>query len=126
MRLILEFNKYFIIEKFVSEIYNIFKYVKLKGNKLYASSVLDKGGNPITRIDSKKPLMAILIEFGDDYIVIKSLVNSIKEPNFTKRIMDVISNVIDDSYTIFVEQDVSMGFWDYIMVKYPQFKWIKK
>jgi hypothetical protein len=126
MRLILEFNKYRIIEDVVVEMSKIFPHVVMKGNVLYASSILDKGGNPITRIDSKQPLTALLIQFGGDHIVIKSLVNSVKEPNFSKRVMDGLSNVIEPKYTIVVDQDVSMGFWDHIIEKYPQFKWIKK
>ena len=126
MRLILEFDKYRVIEDVVAEMSKIFTHVKMKGNVLYASSILDKGGNPITRIDSKIPLIALLIQFGDDHIVIKSFVNSAKEPDFTKRFMDGLSIVLDPKYTIVVDQDVSMGFWDHIIEKYPQFKWIKK
>ena len=126
MRLILEFNKYKVIEDVVAEISKIFPHVKMKGSVLYASSILDKGGNPLVRIDSKQPLMALLIQFGDNHIVIKSFVNSAKEPNFSKRFMDGLSNVIEPNYTIVVDQDVSMGFWDHIIEKYPHFKWIKK
>ena len=126
MRLILEVNKYSVIEDVVAEMSKIFPHVKMKGSVLYASSILDKGGNPLVRIDSKQPLMALLIQFGDDHIIIKSIVNSVKEPNFSKRFMDGLSNVIEPNYTIFVDQDVSMGFWDHIIEKYPQFKWIKK
>ena len=126
MRLILEFDKYRVIEDVVAEMSKIFTHVKMKGNVLYASSILDKGGNPITRIDSKIPLIALLIQFGDDHIVIKSFVNSAKEPDFTKRFMDGLSIGLDPKYTIVVDQDVSMGFWDHIIEKYPQFKWIKK
>jgi hypothetical protein len=126
MRLILEFNKYRIIEDVVAEMSKIFTHVVMKGNVLYASSILDKGGNPLVRIDSKQPLMALLIQFGGDHIVIKSFVNSVREPNFSKRFMDGLSNVIEPNYTIVVDQDVSMGFWDHIIEKYPQFNWIKK
>ena len=126
MRLILEFEKYRIIEDVVAEMSKIFPHVKMKGNVLYASSILDKGGNPITRIDSKQPLMALLIQFGGDHIVIKSLVNSVKEPDLSKKIMDVFSKIIEPRYTIVVDQDVSQGFWDHMIEKYPQFKWIKK
>jgi len=126
MRLILEFNKYRIIEDVVAEMSKIFPHVVMKGNVLYASSLLDKGGTPLVRIDSKQPLFALLIQFGGDHIVIKSLVNSAKEPGFSKRVMDGLSNTIESKYTIVVDQDVSMGFWDHIIDKYPQFKWIKK
>jgi len=126
MRLILEFDKYRIIEDVISEISKIFSHVKMKGNVLYASSILDKGGNPITRIDSRQPLIALMIQFGGDHIVIKSLVNSSGEPDFSKRVMDALSNTIGPGYTIVVDQDVSQGFWDRMISKYPQFKWIKK
>lgn len=126
MRLILEFNKYSIIKDVVAEMSKIFTHVKMKGNVLYASSILDKGGNPLVRIDSKNPLSALLIQFGGDHIVIKSLVNSAKTPNFSKSIMYAISKTIEPKYTIVVDQDVSQGFWNHMIEKYPQFKWIKK
>jgi hypothetical protein len=126
MRIILEFNKYRIIEDVVAEMSKIFPNVLMKGNVLYASSILDKGGRPLVRIDSKQPLIALLIQFGGDHIVIKSLVNSVKEPNFSKKVMDGLSNAIEPKYTIVVDQDVSQGFWDHMIEKYPQFKWIKK
>lgn len=126
MRLILEFDKYNIIEDVMNQMSDIFPHVKMKGNVLYASSILDKGGNPLTRIDSKQPLIALLIQFGGDHIVIKSLVNSAKEPDFSRRVMDGLAKVIEPRYTIVVDQDVSEGFWDHIIEKYPQFKWIKK
>lgn len=126
MRLILEFEKYRIIEDVVSEMSKIFTHVKMKGNVLYASSILDKNGNPITSIDSKQPMMALLIQFGGDHIVIKSLVNSIKEPNLSERIMDSFSKIMEPRYTIVVDQDVSQRFWDQTIEQYPQFKWIKK
>ena len=126
MRLILEFDKYSVIEDVVAEMSKIFPHVKMKGSVLYASSILDKGGNPLVRIDSKQPLMALLIQFGGDHIVIKSFVNSLREPNFSKRFMDGLSNVLEPKYTIVVDQDVSQGYWDHIIEKYPQFNWIKK
>ena len=126
MRLILEFNKYRIIEDVVAEMSKIFPHVVMKGNVLYASSILDKGGTPLVRIDSKQPLFALLIQFGGDHIVIKSLVNSAKEPGLSKRILDSFVKVIEPRYTIVVDQDVSEGFWDHMIEKYPQFKWIKK
>lgn len=126
MRLILEFNKYSVIEDVVAEMSKIFPHVKMKGSVLYASSILDKGGNPLVRIDSKQPLMALLIQFGNDHIVIKSFVNSVREPNFSKRFMDGLSNVLVPKYTIVVDQDVSQGYWDHIIEKYPHFNWIKK
>jgi hypothetical protein len=70
--------------------------------------------------------MALLIQFGGDHIVIKSLVNSIKEPNLSNRIMDAFSKIMEPRYTIVVDQDVSQVFWDHMIEKYPQFKWIKK
>jgi hypothetical protein len=126
MRLILEFNKYRIIEDIVAEMSKIFPHVSMKGNFLYASSILDKRGNPLVRIDSKQPLFALLIQFGGDHIVVKSLVNSAKEPGLSRRVMDSFVKVIEPKYTIVVDQDVSQGFWDHIIEKYPQFKWIKK
>ena len=82
MRLILEFEKYGIIDDVVGHMSKIFPHVKIGGSVLYASSILDKGGNPLTRIDSKQPLFALLIQFGVDHMAIKSLVNSAKEPNY--------------------------------------------
>ena len=126
MRLILEFEKYRIIEDVVAEMSKIFPHVVMKGNVLYASSILDKSGDPFVRIDSKQPLMALLLQFGGDHIVIKSLINSVKEPNLSKRIMDSFSKIMEPKYTIVVAQDVSQLFWDHTIEQYPQFKWIKK
>ena len=33
-------------------------------------------------------------------------------------------NVIEKNSTIFIDSDVSGGFWDYIKSRYPEYNWI--
>lgn len=125
MKFIKEFIQYDVSEKILLKIKLIFPYVLVRGKSLYASSIVDKLGNPIVRIDSKKPLKALFIKFGDNSIEVKSLVNSENESGLSSKIMDVFLNVLPDGYKIIIDQDVSNGFWDYMIRKYNQFEWIK-
>ena len=126
MRLIREFAHYGVAEDISGKMASIFPYVSLKGTSLFASSLTDKGGNPIVRIDSKNPIKALFIKFGEGSIEIKSLVNSEESPGLSKKIMNAFVEVLPEGYSIIVDQDVSDGFWDYMMKKYPQFEWSKK
>ena len=125
MKFIKEFIQYDVSETILLKIKLIFPYVLVRGKSLYASSIVDKLGNPIVRIDSKKPLKALFIKFGDNSIEVKSLVNSENESGLSSKIMDVFLNVLPDGYKIIIDQDVSNGFWDYMIRKYNQFEWIK-
>jgi len=126
MRLIREFTSYGVAEDISARMSSIFPHVSLRGTSLFASSLTDRGGNPIVRIDSKNPLRALFIKFGEGSIEIKSLVNSEESPGLSKEIMNAFVDVLPEGYSIIVDQDVSDGFWDYMMKRYPQFEWSKK
>ena len=126
MNLILEFLHYGVAEDISAKMSSIFPNVSIKGTSLFASSLTDKAGNPIVRIDSKNPIRALFIKFGEGSIEIKSLVNSEGSPGLSRKIMDAFAETLPDGYSIVIDQDVSDGFWDYMMKKYPQFEWSKK
>ena len=124
MRNILEYNSYDIISSLESGISNIFPYVKVITNKIYASTLVSKSGRPIVRIDSKNPVKALLLEIKEDGVVIKSIVNSTTDKNLIQEIIEVFE-ILPNSYKIWIDQDVSGGFWDKIIQKYPEYNWIK-
>jgi hypothetical protein len=124
--LIKEFKEYNLIEKMMDDFREVFPHVRLSGNFILASSLLDRSGKPIVRIDSKQPLIALMLKFGDGFVEIKSIVNSSGIPGLSSKVIDVILRHIDDRYTIFIDQDVSGGFWDRIMEKHPEYRWVKK
>ena len=124
MRNILEYNSYEIISSLEDGISNIFPYVKVITNKIYASTLLSKSGRPIVRIDSKNPVKALLLQVKEDGVVIKSIVNSTSDKNLIKEIIEVFE-ILPNSYKIWIDQDVSSGFWDKIIQKYPEYNWIK-
>ena len=124
MRNILEYNSYEIISSLEDGISNIFPYVKVITNKIYASTLVSKSGRPIVRIDSKNPVKALLLQVKEDGVVIKSIVNSTSDKNLIKEIIEVFE-ILPNSYKIWIDQDVSSGFWDKIIQKYPEYNWIK-
>ena len=124
MRNILEYNSYDIISSLEEGISNIFPYVKVITNKIYASTLVSKSGRPIVRIDSKKPVKALVLEIKEDGVVIKSIVNSTTDKNLIKEIIEVFE-ILPNSYKIWIDRDVSGGFWDKIIQKYPEYNWIK-
>lgn len=124
MRNILEYNSYEIISSLEDGISNIFPYVKVITNKIYASTLISKSGRPIVRIDSKNPVKALLLQVKEDGVVIKSIVNSTSDKNLIKEIIEVFE-ILPNSYKIWIDQDVSSGFWDKIIQKYPEYNWIK-
>ena len=124
MKNILEYNSYDIISSLESGISNIFPYVKVITNKIYASTLISKSGRPIVRIDSKNPVKALLLQVKEDGVVIKSIVNSTSDKNLMQEIIEVFE-ILPNSYKIWIDQDVSSGFWDKIIQKYPKFNWIK-
>lgn len=123
MKLIREFSKFDLINQVAKGLKSIFDNVKIKGRTVLASSVLDKSGNPLVRIDSKIPIKAIMILIDEDYIEIKSIVNSMGERGLFREIMKVLSQVIEPGSTIKIDQDVSGGFWNHQIKMYPQFNW---
>jgi hypothetical protein len=121
---ILEYNSYDIISSLESGLSNVFPYVKVITNKIYASTLVSKSGRPIVRIDSKNPVKALLIEIKEDGVVIKSIVNSTTDKNLIQEIIEVFE-ILPNSYKIWIDRDVSGGFWDKIIQKYPEYNWIK-
>jgi hypothetical protein len=121
---ILEYNSYDIMSSLESGLSNIFPYVKVITNKIYSSTLLSKSGKPIVRIDSKNPVKALLLEIKEDGVVIKSIVNSTTDKNLIKEIIEVFE-ILPNSYKIWIDRDVSGGFWDKIIQKYPEYNWIK-
>jgi hypothetical protein len=54
----------------------------------------------IVRIDSIKPINALMLKFGKKSITIKSIVNSTGERGFSKKIIDVILKNIEKDWSI--------------------------
>lgn len=124
MKNILEYNSYDIISSLKDEISNIFPYVKVVTNKIYASTLIGKSGNPIVRIDSKNPIKALLLEIREDSVTIKSIVNSTTNRRLIQEIVKVFE-ILPNDFKIIIDQDVSGGFWDKVIQNYPKLNWIK-
>lgn len=124
MKNILEYNSYDIISSLKDEISNIFPYVKVVTNKIYASTLISKSGNPIVRIDSKNPIKALLLEIREDSVTIKSIVNSTTNRRLIQEIVKVFE-ILPNDFKIIIDQDVSGGFWDKVIQNYPKLNWIK-
>jgi hypothetical protein len=88
------------IDSITNDLSGIFKYIKINNNTLIASSIVDKLGRPIVRIDSIKPINALMLKFGKKSITIKSIVNSTGERGFSKKIIDVILKNIEKDWSI--------------------------
>jgi hypothetical protein len=123
--MIKDFNTHNVINKIINDISSIFKHIKFTNNTLIASSIVDVSGKPIVRIDSRRPITALMLKFDNKSITIKSIVNSTEEKGLSKKIIDIILSNIKKDWTIFIEQDVSGGFWDKIISKYPDYNWKK-
>jgi hypothetical protein len=123
--MIKDFNTHSTIDNITNDLSGIFKYIKINNNTLLASSIVDKLGRPIVRIDSRKPINALMLKFGKKSITIKSIVNSTGERGFSKKIIEVILKNIEKDWSIEIDQDVSGGFWDKIIERYPDYNWIK-
>lgn len=123
MILIFEYNKFSLIKKISNELSDILSHIKIKGDLLYGSTEIDRSGSPITRIDSKRPIVAILLKFNIDSIEIKSIVNNTDKKGIATKILNIVFSNLDPDYTIIVNQDVSGGYWSRIVKQYPQFKW---
>lgn len=129
MKTILEYNSYnkskSIVDSISYELSKIFKHVKSSNSTITASSKVDKGGNPIVRIDSKTPVKGLMLKFGEGFIEIKSIVNSTVDKGLSSEVIKAILDSIDKDYIIKINNDVSGGFWDNIIKKYPEYNWIK-
>ena len=109
----------------IEKLSNIFIHIKVANNQktIYASSLLDKVGNPIVRIDYKESISALMIKLNDDSIEIKSIVNSSGRKGLTSKVVDVL---VESTNTIVIDQDQSNGFWDHFIQKYPNVNFLKK
>ncbi len=123
--MIKDFNTHNIINNIINDLSNIFKYTKFYNNTLLASSIVDTLGRPIVRIDSRRLINALMLKFDEKSITIKSIVNSTGERGLSKKIIDIILNNIEKDWIILIEQDVSGGFWDKIIDRYPDYNWVK-
>ena len=103
----------------------LFPHIKVTKNQktIYASSLLDKGGNPIVRINYKEPIEGLMIKMNDNSIEIKSIVNSSGKKGLTSKVVDILT---ESTNTIIIDQDQSNGFWDHFIQKYPKVTFIKK
>lgn len=126
MKLILEITTFQLINKLSSKLESIFEFVKIKGNIIYCSNLLDRGGNPVVRIDSKKLCKGLMIKLNHNTLEVKSIVNSTSEKGFGKSVMDTITKTIPKDFKVIIDQDVSGGFWDNIIKKYPNITFEKK
>ena len=123
MRLITEFHNFRVIDLIAEDLQSVFDHVRIKGSTILASSLTDKSGNPLVRIDSKTPIKAIMIVVNEDSIEIKSIVNTKSERGLFNKIMTIFTNHFNPGTLIKVDQDVSGGFWNYQVKMYPQFNW---
>lgn len=123
--MIKDFNTHNIINNIINDLSDVFQYTKFYNNTLLASSILDSLGRPIVRIDSRRPINALMLKFDKKSITIKSIVNSTGERGLSKKIIDIILNNIEKDWSILIEQDVSGGFWDKIIDRYPDYNWVK-
>ena len=128
MNIITEFNKFnqkSVIDKLSEGLSKIFEHIKVSNKTILASSLLDKSGKPLVRIDSKEPIKAVMLKVGKDTVEIKSIVNSTGGKGLATKIVKVILNSIDKESTIIIDKDVSGGFWDRIIKTYPKYNWVK-
>ena len=123
MRLVTEFHNFRVIDLIAEDLQSVFDHVRIKGSTILASSLTDKSGNPLVRIDSKTPIKAIMIVVNEDSIEIKSIVNTKSERGLFNKIMTIFTNRLNPGTLIKVDQDVSGGFWNYQVKMYPQFNW---
>ena len=79
---------------------------------------------PIVSISSKLSILGLLLKFHEDSIEIKSIVNSTNQKGIATKIIDVILQNLEDGCKIIVDNDVSGGYWNHIIKKYPNFNWI--
>lgn len=120
-----KFNQKSVIDKLSSGLSEMFPYIKVSNKTILASSLKDKSNKPIVRIDSKEPIKAVMIKVDKNTVEIKSIVNSSGVKGLATKIIKLILNSIDKDSTIIIDQDVSGGFWDTIIKRYPKYNWIK-
>ena len=122
--MITNYKNFSKIETLKNKFEEIFTHCKIERNNLLCSDTLTKSNTPNVRIDSLKPTKSLKLKIEEDSITFISLNNSSGEAGLIKNVMNIISSVIEDNSKIFIDSDVSGGFWDYIKSKYPQYNWI--
>jgi len=126
MKIILEISSFKLINELSYKLESFFDYIKIKGNTIFCSNILDKGGNPVVRIDSKKPCKGLMLKVNNDSVEIKSIVNFTGEKGFASKVIESIITSIPTNFKILIDQDVSGGFWDNLIQKYPNVTFEKK
>jgi hypothetical protein len=115
-------SNYSLTNTLSEQLKDLFEYVTVKGNNILCSNILDRGGNPYVRTDSKRYCKALMIKIDSKSIEIKSIVNTTGEKGFSTSVVDKIVQVLPDNFEIVISQDVSGGFWDKIISKYPNIR----
>ena len=103
------------------EIINQFQYKKIINNTFYLSTLSNKNGTPNVRIDSTIPKKSILFKINDNNIEIKAIVNTTDERGFLDSIINKLS-----INTIYIESDNNPEFWNKMIKRYNNIKWIKR
>lgn len=116
-------KNYELCNRIIEKLSKIYKYIKLSGNTIYASSKCDKGGNPLVRIDSKYPIIAIMIKINNDELIFKSIVNTTENKGISSKSIDLILNEVGARYNIIIDNNINNAFWTKISKKYPSHKW---
>jgi hypothetical protein len=124
MNITTKYNRFRLISLIKKSITDILPNIKSTNTYLYASTHLDRGGNPVVIIDSTLPVIGILLKFNKDSIEIKSLVNRSSLRGKATIILDKILSNLPDGMKIIISQDVSDGFWNSFIKRYPNFYWI--
>ena len=117
------FTDFTLKEKFKLKLSKIFKFCEIKGDNILCSDILTKSGTPLVRIDSKEKTKALKIKIQEKALTIQSILNSTSERGLITKIIEIIDSLIDSEWTIYIDKDVSSGFWDYIKVKYSHLNW---
>lgn len=126
MKILLEISSFKLIDELSYKLESLFEHIKIKGNTIFCSNILDKGGNPVVRIDSKKPCKGLMLKVNNDSVEIKSIVNSTGEKGLASKVIESIITSIPTKFKILIDQDVSGGFWDNLIRKYPNVTFEKK
>lgn len=124
MKNILKYDSYDIISSLVDQLSHIFPYVKVVNNRIYSSTIIDRSGSPIVRIDSKRSVKGLLLEVGECRVIIKSIVNSSVNRNLIAELIRVF-RILPRNFEIVIEQDVNSEFWNKVIESYPTLNWVK-
>jgi hypothetical protein len=101
-----------------------FPFIKVTNKFIWASTKKDNRNLPIVTIKSKDPLVALFLKFNDDSIEIKSIINSTEQRGIATDVLKSVLSQLSDGQKIIIDNDVSGGYWNKIIKKYPNFNWI--